>query len=95
MPTPREVAQWMLEQLEQGDELMQQDAARAIQKDFGQEFVYNDKNGDLAVDRRVLYQFKKLSGDTAVWVACQSNWLEGFWRIRESGDKIGRKQYLW
>ena len=95
MPTPKEVAEWMIAQLEEFEELLQQDAAGNIQKTFGSEFVYRDDYGDLAIDRRVLYQFRKLTGDKVVWVARQDNWLEGFWRNREPSDKPGRRQTFW
>lgn len=66
MTTQEEVAEWMVSQLEEGTQLRQQDAAREIKELFGEEFVYLDSNDDLAISRKVLYRFKKLTGDAVV-----------------------------
>ncbi len=66
-----DVAKRMLEWLEnsRSKELDQQDAVLGIQKEFGDdsEFLYENANGNLAIDRRVLAEFRKLSKDTVVW----------------------------
>lgn len=92
--TPKDVADWMLAQIQAEGELRQQDAASTIKKEFGRRFVYRDENGDLAIDRRVLYQFRKLTAKTVVWVTSQDDYLAGFWRFRERGDLPGRRQDL-
>ena len=95
LTTPRHVAEWMVGQLEEEHELRQQVAAYEIQALFGDEFVCWDANGDLGIARKVLYQFRKLTGDTVVWVAVQGNWLAGYWRKRERTDRDGRRQWYW
>jgi hypothetical protein len=93
--TPRQVAEWMVAQLEAADELPQQAAAFGIQDRFGAEFVCRDAFGDLGIARKVLYQFRKLTSNTVVWVAVQGNWLEGYWRKRERTDVDGRRQWFY
>ena len=95
-PTPKEIAQWMLGQLNSRDELYQQDAAKTIKKRFGAEFVYRDAGGNLAIDRRVLYHFRKLTADTVVWVTSHGGGFcpEAHWRKRGQGDAPGRTQYI-
>ena len=97
MTTYQEIAEWMMLQLEESDEgeLKQQETAYAIQEDFGAEFVYLDAYGNLAIDRKILYRFKKLSLETVVWVAVQGDWLAGYWRLRVKHDKPGRLQSHW
>ncbi len=97
MTTYLEIAEWMMLQLERSDrgELKQQETAYAIQKDFGAEFVYLDLYGNLAIDRKILYRFKKLSPATVVWVAVQGDWLAGYWRLRVKNDKPCRLQNYW
>ncbi|MCW3055541.1 MAG: hypothetical protein JWN14_4711 [Chthonomonadales bacterium] len=90
--TPKQVAEWMITQLEEADELPQKGAALQIQEQFGDDFVCLDAYGDLGIARRVLYQFRKLTIDDVVWVTEPDNWTTGFWRKRGSGDRPGRKQ---
>ena len=93
--TPKQVAEWMMAQLEEDDELPQQAAAFQIQERFGDDFVCLDAYGELGIARRVLYQFRKLTGDTVVWVAVQGEWTSGFWRKRGPRDGEGRRQYFY
>ena len=85
--TPEVIAQWMLGQLEQGKRLYQADAASEIAEKFGPEFIYENDNGNPAIDKRVLRAFKKISGDTVVW----ERW-DFCWRKRAETDALGRKQ---
>ena len=93
--TPKEVAQWMLAQVEENDELLQVQAVADIRRLFGATFVYIGNNGELAIDRRVLSQFRKLSGDAVVWVAEHGGayWEGAHWRKRGAADPPGRTQY--
>ena len=93
--TPKLVAEWMAAQLKEDGELPQQAAAHEIKALFGDDFVCWDINGDLGIARRVLYQFRKLTGDLVVWVAVQGDWLAGYWRRREGADRDGRRQWYW
>lgn len=93
--TPLTVAEWMLARLGDDDTLVQQAAAYDIHALFGEVFVRRDANGDLGIARSVLAQFRKLSGDSIVWVAVQGDWLAGYWRKREVRDGEGRRQWHW
>jgi hypothetical protein len=95
MATPKQAAEWMLARIEEEGELRQQDAVVTIKKQFGAEFVYTDADGNPAIDRRVLYQFRKITKESVLWVARQDNYLEGFWRKRDRSDAPGRKQSFW
>lgn len=94
-PTPLQVAEWMIAKIQEDEELPQQVAAHEILDRFGPEFVYTDPDGYLAISRKVLYRFRKLSGERVVWVAVQGNWIEGFWRLRVAADLEGRTQYFY
>jgi hypothetical protein len=85
--TPAEIAQWMLGQIEHRECLYQQDAASEIAERFGTEFIYENANGNPAIDKRILRAFKKISGDTVVW----ERW-DFCWRMRQETDAPGRKQ---
>jgi hypothetical protein len=87
MPTATEVAEWMLRQLRREKVLYQQDAALEMQKYFGEEFVYYNQSGNVAISKGVLAEFKRLSGDEVVWVRSDRHW-----RQRGMTDVPGRKQ---
>jgi hypothetical protein len=91
-----DVAKRMLELLEDSDtgptmppkskELDQQDAVNMIRKEFGEEFLYENANGNVAIDNRVLAEFRKLTKDTVVWEK------SGYWRKRTPRDPVGKRQ---
>ncbi len=86
----------MVAQLDENERLIQVEAVAAIEKLFGSEFVYLSAIGEKSINTRVLYQFRKLTGDEVVWVTRQGGgfWLEAYWRKRVSGDSPGRTQYV-
>lgn len=90
MTTPKEIAEWMVAQIEDVHELRLKDAVRKL---IGSEFLYCD-DGHAAIDRRILYQFRKLTEDSVVWVSQKDKWYEGFWRKRKVGDAPGRTQII-
>jgi len=96
MTTPKEVAQWMVDRLEESDEgLLQVDAVTGIEETFGSEFTYISDIGEKSIDRRVLNHFRKLTGEDVVWVTRQGGvyWSGAHWRKRGPGDSSGRTQY--
>jgi hypothetical protein len=97
MTTPKEVAEWMLAQLDGDNELLQVDAVTEIERLFGPEFVQVGATGEVGIHPRVLYQFRKLSEDEVVWVTKHGMGYgpEDYWRRRCDGDSSGRTQYLY
>ncbi len=95
MTTPKEVAQWMVDRLEVSDELLQVDAVKEIESQFGNDFVYLSDIGEMSIDRRVLNHFRNLTGDDVVWVTRHGGvyWTGAHWRKRGIGDANGRTQY--
>jgi hypothetical protein len=77
----------MLDRVTTGMELAQDDAAYSIQTQFGNEFVYYNENGNLAISREVLAAFRKLSAKKVVWERGQR-----IWRLRQPYDGPGRQQ---
>ena len=85
--TPAAVARWMLDEFERQDGyLAQEDAADTIGSKFGTAFVYDNENGNLAIDRKVLDAFRKLTAETVVW-----DRGERAWRRRDLNDPPGRQ----
>lgn len=87
MITAAQVAQWMLAELERVDYLYQETVVYDIASKFGDSFTYINDNGNLAVSKAVLAEFKKLTKDSIVWERGQR-----MWRKRESHDEEGRLQ---
>jgi hypothetical protein len=54
---------------------------------FGEEFTYQNENGNRAIDRAVLKAFRALTEDTVIWERGQR-----MWRRREGFDESGRQQ---
>jgi hypothetical protein len=85
--TPADIAGWMMEQLQTKRELYQEDAVYEIAKKFGSGFTYENDNGNLAIDKKVLDAFRELSEDGVVWERG-----ERLWRRRDKHDETGRSQ---
>jgi hypothetical protein len=71
-------------------ELWQQDAVVQIGKEFGEdgkEFLYENANGNLAIKKNVLTEFRKLTHDTVVWER-----RSRYWRMRKPSDPAGRRR---
>jgi len=84
---PTDVAKWMVEELRRSNYLYQETAVMEIATKFGDDFVYFNENGNLAISKAVLTQFRKLTGESVVWERG-----ERMWRQREIHDEPGRLQ---
>lgn len=85
---PDDVAKWMLDELQREKCLYQETVVYDIESKFGKDFVRLNDNGNLAISRKVLSAFKKLTGDSVIWERA-----ERMWRFREKHDEPGRQQY--
>jgi hypothetical protein len=87
----------MLAELEESHSLLQVEVVAEIEKRFGPDYVYIGDYGEKSIDRRILYQFRKLTADDVVWVTRHGGvyWSEAHWRKREAGDDSGRIQYVY
>ena len=81
MTTHLDVANWMVQQFEKKGSLYQEDVVTEIPKKFGKEFTYINQNGNLAIDREVLKEFRSLTEAEVVW-----DRSERMWRKREHYD---------
>ena len=86
--TPKDVAEFMV--AEMGTDfyyyLDQKSAVHRIRERFGDEFIYVNRNGNAAIDKRVLDEFNLLTKDRVVWER-KRRW----WRRREPYDPPGRE----
>lgn len=84
-PSAQDVARSMADRLRAEDVLFQEEVVDDIEREFGSEFIYDNENGNPAIDRRVLEEFRRLTPD-AVW-----DRSERCWRHREPYDEVGSR----
>ncbi len=82
-----EVALWMQSEIEFEKTLYQQEAAYKIAERFGDDFIYLNDRGNLAISKAVLDHFRRLTEENVVWIRG-----ERCWRIREDFDDPSRGQ---
>lgn len=82
MVNASDVAQWMLAELEKSSCLYQEDAVHRIKSKFGGEFVYENENGNPAISRKVLAEFRRLTEGKVMW-----DRYEKFWQKLEPGEE--------
>jgi hypothetical protein len=85
MATAKEIAEWILSQLPETAFLYQSRVSRGIRQQFGEEFTYRNKNGNWAIRKDILDEFRKLTPDDLVWSRSQQAW-----RRRRPNDPPGR-----
>lgn len=64
----------MANRFEQDDYLDQLDAVDIVSDAGGDEFLSTNDNGNLAIDRKVLEEFRALTADSAVWMKSAFAW---------------------
>ena len=81
-----EIANWLYEKVKEGDYVYQETVVSEIEDVFGEEYVYTNDKGNLAIDKEVLKAFKKISPDV-VW-----NRVERYWRLKDEDDDAEGRQ---
>ena len=71
----------MLARVNMEQTLYQNEVVYEIQTQFGDEFVYDNQNSNLGIDKRVLAEFRKLTEGKVVWSRG-----ERYWRFKEEYD---------
>lgn len=84
--TAVDVAKWMQQQVETHGMLFQESAVYHISRHFGTQFSEVNPNGNPAIAKIVLREFRRPNEKTVVWV-----WQERYWRERQPGDPPRRR----
>jgi hypothetical protein len=82
-----DVALWMRDELDRNGRLLQAEAAAGIEREFGPSFIYENENGNPAINEGVLRKFRELTEGNVIW----DRWAFE-WRHRQPGDAPSRKQ---
>jgi hypothetical protein len=77
MASARDVAQWMIRQLNTESYLTQERACFEIRKRFGEQFTSLNAAGGNAVAKNVLREFRKLADLDVVWSRRERTWRKG------------------
>lgn len=85
--TETDAAYWLKEHAELPFGISQEDAVSGIQEKFGEDFLFENDSGNLAISRVVLQIFRSLTQETVVWDKSERSW-----RPREQIDMAGRQQ---
>ena len=86
MASAKDVAAWMVAQVNTVARLRQTTAVRTIRHQFGEEFSYRNENRNWAIVPEVLAEFEKLAPADVV------KWAVGgrYWRLARAGDPDSR-----
>ncbi len=87
MATAKDIAQWMFDHFEIKNYLYQETVVYEIKKSFGPDFVYTNENGNLAIGKDVLREFRKISEGKVVWERGDRAWR----RLRSNENYTGRQ----
>lgn len=74
--TPKQIAAWMHQEFERQGCLNQYSAARGIMTKFGQQHLYKNANGNWAINKSILAEFRKLTAETALWSRSDQRWVK-------------------
>lgn len=80
------IANWMLSQIGRDGCIYQDDVVDYLVKAKEESFLRENSDGNLAVGRKVLDAFRKLTESTVVWVK-----PDFYWRFRVPEDEPGRE----
>lgn len=78
MNSAKNVAQWMFQSVQSDGYLFQDSAVYEINSQFGDQFTYTNPNGNLAIGKDVLKEFKKISDGKVVWQRGDKSWRTVF-----------------
>lgn len=87
MSLHEQIATWMLSQFI-GSYLYQEEIVCALNKQYGDDATYQNDNGNLAIDRKVLKEFKKLTDGRVVWERGEKAWR----KLTPTETYTGRQQ---
>lgn len=82
----KEIALFMMDKLKKESVLYQNEIAFILHEKYSELATYININGNLAINKDILVEFKKISKRMVVW-----DKSEKCWRIRKSYDPINKR----
>ncbi|WP_407107280.1 DUF6953 family protein [Rhodococcus aetherivorans] len=74
--TKEDIACWMIKQFDDQRTISQYAMVTRIKKTFGPEWVYKNENGNPAIHKGVLAEFRKLHNGSIVWDKSYRQWKD-------------------
>lgn len=87
LPTASNIAKWMASQLEISTHIYQDTTASEIMRQFGEQFVYKNSNGNLAIGKDVLKCFRELTEGKVQWERGNKAWK----KLKDGEEYLGRQ----
>ena len=87
LPIPSDVAKWMRDKIIEDKTMYQENVVSKIRDEFGEEFIYTNENGNPAISKAVLKEFRRLTENLVVWEKSERRW-----RLRGEHDTPGKRQ---
>lgn len=87
MTTARDVADWIFANFENSKYIYQETIVYKIKEEFGADFFYTNKSGNLAIGRDVLKEFRKITEGKVVWERSDRAWR----KLRDNENYKGRQ----
>lgn len=81
------IAEWMFNKFK-GGWLYQEDIAWQLKKEFGDDAIYENDNGNYAINKPVLKAFKKITEGKVVWERSDKAWRI----LSDNEEYTGRQQ---
>jgi hypothetical protein len=72
----KDVAKWMLEQVEASGSLTHQEAVRLIPQLFGERFIRLNAQGNRVIKKTVRVEFRKLAAGSVIWDPMHFRWRQ-------------------
>ena len=87
MNTVQDIAQWMFNRVKNKSPVYQEEIVYDIKREFGSEWVNETEYGNLAINKKILNEFNRITKDVVVWEK-----YDKCWRMRTARDSPGRQQ---
>lgn len=72
----KEIAKWLYEKILEEQVVFQYNAVREIEDNFGQEYIYVNKNGNKAISEKITAHFRKINkGNLITWDGYGYKWV--------------------
>ncbi|MGH3690759.1 MAG: DUF6953 family protein [Microbacterium sp.] len=100
MTEAQDVAQWLIGEIEDNGRKRsyQSVLVRRLREKFGDDWVYKNHNGNMAIDRRVLKAFQPLKSPNVIWERSDQSWRvasdEDLVRIKEREERRAEQARL-
>lgn len=76
MANAKNVAKFMFDELEKNNSLYQSEVVYDIEKTYGNDFIYENENGNMAISKQVLNEFKKFKKEHDIeWDRSEKAWF--------------------